>query len=161
MQKITPFLWFNDQAEEAANFYASLFKNAKVKNIARYGKEGADVSGRAQGSVMTVNFELEGQEFIALNGGSMFSFTPAISFIINCETQQEVDHFWDKLSEGGEESRCGWLKDRYGVSWQVVPTALGAMLDGKDPERSKRVMTAMLQMAKIDINTLRRAYEQK
>lgn len=161
MQKITPFLWFNDQAEEAANFYVSLFKNGKVKNIARYGKEGADVSGRAQGSVMTVNFELEGQEFIALNGGSIFSFTPAISFIINCENQQEIDHFWEKLSEGGEESRCGWLKDRYGVSWQVVPTALGAMLDGKDPERSKRVMTAMLQMGKIDINTLRRAYEQK
>jgi predicted 3-demethylubiquinone-9 3-methyltransferase (glyoxalase superfamily) len=159
MQKITPFLWFNNQAEEAVSFYASIFKNAKVHNETRYGKEGAEVSGRAQGSVMTISFELFGQQFIALNGGPMFNFTPAISFIVNCETQEEVDHYWEKLSAGGEKSRCGWLKDKYGISWQIVPTVLGQLLNDKDPEKSKRVMQTMLQMDKIDIARLRQAHE--
>ena len=156
MQKITPFLWFNDQAEEAMNFYTSLFRNSKAGRISRYGKGGPGPEGK----VMSATFQLEGQEFMALNGGPQFTFTPAISFFVNCETQQEVDELWQKLSAGGEQGRCGWLKDRYGVSWQIIPSALGQMLQDKDPEKSKRVMQAMLQMSKIEIQGLKQAYEQ-
>ena len=159
MQEITPFLWFDDKAEEAANFYVSLFKNSKVANIARYDEAGAKASGRPVGSVMVVDFQLEGQEFAALNGGPIFKFTEAVSFVVNCETQEEVDRFWEKLSEGGEEVQCGWLKDKYGLSWQVVPTVLTEMLKDKDPAKAKRVMEAMLQMKKIDIQTLKQAYD--
>ena len=159
MQKITPFLWFANQSEEAVNFYTSIFKNSKILSIARYGEEGAKAAGRPKGSVMTVVFELEGQEFIALNGGPVFTFSPAISFLVNCKTQKEVDELWEKLSEGGEKGQCGWLKDKYGVSWQIVPTVLGEMLQDKDPKKSKRVMEAMLKMDKIDIETLKQAYE--
>jgi predicted 3-demethylubiquinone-9 3-methyltransferase (glyoxalase superfamily) len=158
IQKITPFLWFDDKAEEAVKFYVSLFKNSKIGTITRYGEEGAEVSGRPKGTVMTVTFQLEGQAFMALNGGPHFTFTEAISFIVNCGTQQEVDRFWEKLSEGGEKGQCGWLKDKYGLSWQIVPTVLSKMLNDKDPKKSKRVMKALLQMGKIDIATLRRAY---
>ncbi len=161
MQKITPFLWFDNQAEEAANFYTSVFKNSKIGSVARYGEEGAEVSGQPKGSVMTVEFELEGQKFVALNGGPLFTFSPAISFVVNCEAQEEVDELWEKLSEGGETQRCGWLKDKYGVSWQIVPTVLVEMLQDKDAEKAKRVMNAMLQMDKIDIAGLKQAYEQK
>ncbi len=161
MQKITPFLWFDNQAEEAANFYTSVFKNSKIGSVARYGEEGAAVSGQPNGSVMTVEFELEGQKFVALNGGPLFTFSPAISFVVNCEAQEEVDELWEKLSEGGETQRCGWLKDKYGVSWQIVPTVLVEMLQDKDAEKAKRVMNAMLQMDKIDIAGLKQAYEQK
>ena len=157
MQKITPFLWFDNQAEEAANFYVSIFKNSKILSISRYGEAGPG----PKGSAMTVMFQLDGEEFIALNGGPLFKFTEAISFVVNCETQQEVDEFWEKLSEGGEESRCGWLKDKYGLSWQIVPTILVELLQDKDPEKAKRVMEAMLQMNKIDIKKLKQAYEQK
>jgi predicted 3-demethylubiquinone-9 3-methyltransferase (glyoxalase superfamily) len=159
MQKITPFLWFDNQAEEAVNFYTSIFKNSKIKSVARYGEEGAEASGRPKGTVMTVTFELKGQEFTALNGGPHFKFTEAISFVVNCESQDEVDELWEKLSEGGEKQQCGWLKDKYGVSWQIVPTVLGEMLQDKDPKKSERVMKALLQMDKIDIKTLEQAYE--
>ncbi len=158
MQKITPFLWFDDKAEEAARFYTSLFKNSKIGTITRYDEEGAKAAGRPEGTVMTVSFQLEGQEFVALNGGPVFKFTEAISLVVNCTTQGEVDELWDKLSAGGEESVCGWLKDKYGLSWQIVPTILGEMLSDKDAEKSKRVMKAMLQMKKIDIPTLEQAY---
>ena len=161
MQKITPCLWFDDQAEEAVTFYVSILKNSKIASVARYGEEGAKVSGRPKGTVMTVTFDLDGQEFMALNGGPVFTFSPAISFIVNCETQQEVDRLWEKLSEGGEKEQCGWLKDKYGVSWQVVPTVLGEMLKDKDPKKSERVMKALLQMKNIDIKGLRQAYEQR
>ncbi len=161
MQKITPFLWFDDNAEEAANFYVSVFKNSKIGGITRYDEEGAKASGRPKGTVMTVEFQLDGQEFTALNGGPHFKFTEAISLVVNCETQEEVDEFWEKLSEGGEKSRCGWLKDKYGLSWQVVPTVLGELFQSKDAERSERVMKAMLQMDKLDIKTLKQAYEQQ
>jgi predicted 3-demethylubiquinone-9 3-methyltransferase (glyoxalase superfamily) len=161
MQKITPFLWFDDQAEEAVEFYTSIFKNSKIKSVTRYGEEGAKAAGRPKGSVMTVVFELEGQEFIALNGGPVFTFSPAISFLLNCKTQKEVDELWEKLSEGGEKDRCGWLKDKYGVSWQIVPIVLGEMLQDKDPKKSRRVMEAMLRMDKIDIETLKQAYERQ
>lgn len=157
MQKITPFLWFNGQAEEAANFYISLFKNSRIINIARYGEAGPGPKGTA----MTATFELAGQRFIALNAGPQFKFSEAISFLINCETQQEIDELWEKLSAGGEKSRCGWLKDKYGLSWQVIPTALGEMLQDKDPRKSQRVMQAMLQMDKIDIARLKQAYDEK
>jgi predicted 3-demethylubiquinone-9 3-methyltransferase (glyoxalase superfamily) len=156
MQKITTFLWFDNQAEEAMNFYTSIFKNSKIKNIARYGEAGPG----PKGSVMIGTFQIEGQDFMALNGGPVFSFTPAISLYVNCETQEEVDELWEKLSAGGEKSRCGWLKDKYGLSWQIIPTALGEMMQDKDPAKSQRVMKAMLQMDKIDIKTLRQAYEQ-
>src|ERR1700674_1937485 len=146
MKKITPFFWYDDKAEEAANFYCSIFKNSRVGSVTRYEGEGAKASGRPAGTVMTVEFELEGQKFVALNGGPHFKFTEAVSFVVNCETQQEVDEFWEKLSEGGEESQCGWLKDKYGLSWQVVPTILSKLLQDKDPEKSQRVMKAMLQM---------------
>jgi predicted 3-demethylubiquinone-9 3-methyltransferase (glyoxalase superfamily) len=154
VQKITPFLWFDGQAEEAMNFYVSIFKNSRTMGVARYGEAGPG----PKGTVMTAKFELDGQEFVALNGGPQFTFTEAISFVVNCETQQEVDEMWEKLSEGGQKSRCGWLKDRYGLSWQVVPTALVEMVQDKDPKKASRVMQAMLQMDKIDIETLRRAY---
>ncbi len=160
-QKITPFLWFDHQAEEAANIYVSMFKNSRIESIARYDEEGAKVAGRAAGSVMTVAFQLDGQDFTALNGGPHFKFTEAISLVVNCETQDEVDHFWQKLSAGGREVQCGWLKDRYGISWQVVPTVLPEMLQDKDPARARRVKAAMLKMTKIDIEALKRAYEGK
>ena len=154
MQKITPFLWFDSQAEEAARFYVAIFKNSKILGVVRYGAEAAKASGRPEGSVMTVGFELDGQHFTALNGGPAFKFTEAISFVAHCQTQEEVDHLWEKLSEGGEQSRCGWLKDRYGVSWQVVPDVLIKLLQDRDPAKAKRVMQAMLQMSKIDIRAL-------
>jgi predicted 3-demethylubiquinone-9 3-methyltransferase (glyoxalase superfamily) len=157
MQKIAPFLWYDDKAEEAANFYVSVFKNSKILRVTRYGEAGPG----AKGTVMIVEFQLEGQEFLALNGGPHFKFTEAISFVVNCETQEEVDYFWQKLSEGGAESQCGWLKDKYGLSWQVVPTILAELMQDKDPEKSQRVMKAMLQMKKIDIKTLKQAYEQQ
>jgi predicted 3-demethylubiquinone-9 3-methyltransferase (glyoxalase superfamily) len=160
MQKTTPCLWFDHQAEEAANFYVSVFRNSRIGNVARYGDEGAKVSGRPEGTAMTVTFELEGQAFMALNGGPRFKFSPAISFIVNCETQQEVDSFWEKLSEGGEKGQCGWLKDKYGVSWQIAPTALGEIMRDKDPKKSERVMKALLQMSKIDIATLKQAHDE-
>ncbi len=153
-QKITTFLWFDSQAEEAAKYYTSIFKNSKILNVARYGEAGPG----PKGSVMTVQFQLEGQEFIALNGGPHFKFTEAISLFVNCETQKEVDELWGKLTAGGQESQCGWLKDKYGLSWQIVPTALTRMLQDKDPEKSKRVMQAMLQMKKIDVARLEQAY---
>lgn len=156
MQKITPFLWFDNQAEEAVNFYTSVFKNSKILSFARYGEAGPGPAG----AVMTANFELNGQEFVALNGGPVFKFTEAISFVVNCETQAEVDHYWEKLSEGGEKSRCGWLKDKFGLSWQIVPTVLGELMGDSDPERAKRVALAMLEMDKLDIGLLRAAYEQ-
>jgi predicted 3-demethylubiquinone-9 3-methyltransferase (glyoxalase superfamily) len=161
MQKITPFLWFDNNAEEAVNFYISIFKNSKIVSVARYGEAGANVSGQPKGTVMTIAFQLEGQEFVALNGGPVFTFSPAISFVVNCETQEEVDALWEKLSEGGEIVECGWLKDKFGVSWQIVPIILGEMLQDKDAKKSERVMKAMLQMKKIDINRLRQAYQQK
>jgi len=160
-QKITPFLWFDDKAEEAAKFYTSIFKNSKIGNITRYDEEAAGPTGRPAGSVMTVDFQLAGKEFVALNGGPMFKFTEAISFVVNCENQEEVDYFWSKLSAGGEESRCGWLKDKFDLSWQVVPTVLTEMLTDKDTAKAKRVMHAMLQMDKIDIAVLKKAYDQK
>jgi|SRR5271156_6451303 len=156
MQKITPFLWFDGKAEEAMNFYVSIFKNSKVGNVARYG----DAGPGPKGTVMSATFQLEGQEFFALNGGPQFSFTPAISFFVDCKTQQEVDELWEKLSEGGEKSRCGWLKDKYGLSWQIIPSALGEMLHDADPKKSARVMQAMMQMGKIEIEGLREAHEQ-
>jgi predicted 3-demethylubiquinone-9 3-methyltransferase (glyoxalase superfamily) len=156
MQKITPFLWFDDQAEEAARFYTSVFKNSKLGNVSRYGDTGPGPKGR----VMVAQFQLEGQDFLALNGGPQFKFTEAVSFVVNCETQDEVDYFWEKLSEGGQTSQCGWLKDKFGLSWQIVPTAMGRLLGGKDPAKSQRAMQAMLQMTKIDIAALQRAYDQ-
>src|SRR6266581_8892794 len=161
MQTITPFLWFDDKAEEAVKFYVSLFKNSKIGRITRYGAEGAEVSGRPKGTVMTVTFQLEGQAFMALNGGPHFKFTEAISLLVNCKTQEEVDELWEKLSAGGEKGQCGWLKDKYGLSWQVIPSILGKLLHDKDPAKAKRVMQAMLQMNKIDIKGLQQAYDQE
>jgi len=163
MQKITPCLWFDDQAEEAAKFYVSIFKNSKLGNIARYGGAGAKASGKPKGAVMTVTFVLDGQEFMALNGGPLFKFNEAISFIVNCRTQKEIDELWEKLSEGGDEraQQCGWLKDRFGLSWQVVPAVLGRMMRDRDPGKSERVMEALLGMKKIYIAKLKRAYESK
>ncbi|MBI1920185.1 MAG: VOC family protein [Geobacter sp.] len=161
MQKITPFLWFDKQAEEAVNFYVSIFKNSRIGNIARYGEASSEAAGRPKGTVMTIEFQIEGQEFVALNGGPVFTFSPAISFVVNCETQEEVDRLWERLSEGGEIVECGWLKDRYGMSWQIVPTILGEMLQDKDAKKSERVMKAMLQMKKLDVEGLKRAYEQQ
>ncbi len=154
MQKITPFLWFDNLAEEAMNFYISIFKNSKVISVTRYG-EG---SPSPEGSVMTAKFLIEGQEFIALNGGPQFTFTEAISFVINCESQEEIDYYWERLSEGGEEQGPGWVKDKYGLSWQIVPIALQEMMSNNDPEKSSRVMAAMMQMFKIDIKKLEQAY---
>jgi predicted 3-demethylubiquinone-9 3-methyltransferase (glyoxalase superfamily) len=156
MQKIVPFLWFDGKAEEAVRLYTSIFKNCKVLSVSRYG----DAGPGPKGTVMTMTFELDGQRFIALNGGPQFKFTEAVSFLVNCKTQAEVDELWERLSDGGEKGPCGWLKDKFGLSWQIVPTALGEMLQDKDPARSQRVMKAMLQMSKIDIEGLRRAYDQ-
>jgi predicted 3-demethylubiquinone-9 3-methyltransferase (glyoxalase superfamily) len=158
IQKITPHLWFDDNAEEAAKFYVSIFKNSKIIDIAYYGESAAEVSGRPKGTVMTVRFELEGQRFMALNGGPVFKFSPAISFLVSCETQKEVDDLWEKLSKGGEIEQCGWLKDKFGVSWQIVPNVLGEMVQDKDAKKSERVIKAMLQMKKLDIQSLRSAY---
>jgi predicted 3-demethylubiquinone-9 3-methyltransferase (glyoxalase superfamily) len=157
MPKITPFLWFDNQAEEAMNFYVSIFKNSKVLSVARYGEGGPG----PKGTVMTAKFQLNGQEFIAFNGGPHFKFTEAISFSVDCKTQEEVDEFWEKLSAGGEEGQCGWLKDKYGLSWQINPTILGELLSDPDPGKSKRVMEAMLKMKKIDIKALKQAAEQQ
>ncbi|HZH48346.1 MAG TPA: VOC family protein [Nitrospira sp.] len=158
MQKITPCLWFNDQAEEAMRFYVSVFKNSKVGRITHYGEAGAKVSGRLKGSVMTATFEIEGQEFMALNGGPHFTLSEAVSFIVKCDTQEEIDTFWEELSEGGEKGVCGWLKDKFGLSWQIVPTVLSDMMQDKDPEKTNRVMEAILQMKKLDIARLQEAY---
>ncbi len=156
MQKIAPFLWFDGKAEEAMNFYISIFGNSAVVSVFRYGEGGPG----PKGTVMSATFRLEGEEFMALNGGPQFTFSPAISFFVNCETQDEVDRLWEKLSEGGEKSRCGWLRDKYGLSWQVIPRILGELLQDKDAEKSARVMQAMLRMGKIDIEALKRAYSQ-
>lgn len=155
MQKISPFLWFDKEAEEAAKFYTSIFKNSKIESVGRYGEEGPGEAG----TVMSVTFKLEGQEFMALNGGPQFKFTPAISLFVRCETQDEVDYFWGKLTEGGEPVQCGWLTDKFGLSWQIIPNALSEMLNDPDDEKSGRVMQAMLKMVKIDIAELERAYE--
>jgi predicted 3-demethylubiquinone-9 3-methyltransferase (glyoxalase superfamily) len=154
MQQITPFLWFNNEAEEAANFYTAIFKNSRIGTVARYGK---DTPG-PEGSVMTINFFLDGQEFVALNGGPVFNFTPAISFYVHCKTQAEVDELWEKLSAGGEKSQCGWLKDKYGVSWQIVPEILIELMSDPDPVKANRVTQAMLKMTKIEIDQLKKAY---
>jgi predicted 3-demethylubiquinone-9 3-methyltransferase (glyoxalase superfamily) len=155
MQKITPFLWFDSQAEEAANFYVSLFKDSKIKSISRCG----DAGPGPKGSVLIVSFQLEGQDFTALNGGPHFKFTPAISLYVDCESQAEVDQFWEKLSEGGRKDRCGWLQDKWGLSWQIIPKALQQLMSDPDPKRSANVMKAMLQMDKIDIKKLQEAHE--
>ena len=157
MQKITPFLWFNGQAEEAANFYASIFKKSKIGAVRRYGEAGPG----PKGSAMSVEFQLEGEDFIALNGGPQFQFTPAVSFFVNCESQEEVDDLWARLSEGGKTQQCGWLTDKFGLSWQIIPTALGRLLADKDTQKSARVMRAMLQMTKLDIDALERAAEER
>jgi len=157
MQKITPFMWFNDNAEEAVNFYTSIFKNSKIESVSRNGEGSPGPAGQ----VMSMNFKLFGQDFMALNGGPVFNFTPAISFFVDCETQEEVDDYWDKLTKGGVIEQCGWLKDKFGVSWQIIPSILGKLLNDKDPEKAKRVMEAMLQMKKIEIVDLLKAYEMK
>ena len=157
MHKITPFLWFNNQAEEAMNFYVSIFKNASVLSVNRYGK-GAPMP---EGTVLTASFELDGQPFVALNGGPMYKFSPATSFVVNCENQAEVDYYWDKLSAGGKPNQCAWLNDKFGVSWQIVPKQLGQLLSDPDPIKAGRVMQAMMQMKKIDIAGLQRAYSEK
>jgi predicted 3-demethylubiquinone-9 3-methyltransferase (glyoxalase superfamily) len=162
MQKITPFLWFDNQAEEAVSFYVSVFKNSRIGSTTRYEEESAKASGQQKGTVMTIEFQLDGQDFIALNGGPQFKFTEAISFSVNCETQEEIDKLWTMLTaDGGAEVQCGWLKDKYGLSWQIVPPVLIEMLADPDHEKAKRVMQAMLQMKKIDIQTLKQAYEQE
>ena len=158
MQKITPCLWFNDQAEEAMRFYVSVFKNSRVGRITHYGEAGAKVSGRPMGSVMTATFEIEGQEVMALNGGPHFTLSEAVSFIVKCDTQKEIDTFWEKLSEGGEKGVCGWLKDKFGLSWQIVPAMLSEMMQDKDAEKTNRVMQTILQMKKLDIARLQEAY---
>lgn len=161
IQRIAPCLWFDDQAEEAATFYVSIFHNSKMGSLARYGEAGAQVSGRPKGSIMTVSFEIEGQEFVALNGGPLFKFTEAISLMVKCTTQQEIDEVWTKLSEGGEPGPCGWLKDKYGLSWQIVSPEWDEMLRDKDPKRSERVMEAILHMTKPDLEKIRQAYDGK
>lgn len=160
MQKITPCLWFDDNAEEAVKFYTSIFKNSKIKTVTRYGENGAKASGRPKGTVMTIAFQLDGQDFLALNGGPHFTFSPAISFIANCETQEEIDALWEKLSADRQFEQCGWLKDKYGVSWQIVPAVIDKMLHDENAEKTDRVMGAILQMKKLDIETLKRAYQQ-
>ncbi|MFZ2780414.1 MAG: VOC family protein [Rectinemataceae bacterium] len=157
MSMITPFLWFDMNAEDAVSFYTSIFRNSKIVSISRYGEEGPGPAG----AMMSATFQLNGQDFMALNGGPMFSFSPAISFFVTCETQEEVDELWDRLSEGGERQRCGWLKDKYGVSWQIVPSLLGRLLQDKDAGKAKNVMTAMLEMDKIDMQKLKDAYARK
>lgn len=161
MQKITPFLWFDNQAEEAARFYTSIFKDSAIDHVTRYGKEGFEIHGRPEGTAMTVSFQLHGQAFTALNGGPVFKFTEAVSFHVSCESQEEVDYYWEKLSEGGDEKaqQCGWLKDKFGLSWQIVPEVLGRLVGDRDPAKSGRVMNAVLQMKKIEIRKLIEAYE--
>ena len=159
MSKISPCLWFNDNAEEAVDFYVSVFKNSKIKKTARYGEAASNASGRPKGSVMTIIFELEGQEFMALNGGPHFTFSPAISLRVDCKTQKEINNLWKKLSADKSVEQCGWLKDRFGVSWQIVPTIIGRMIQDKDSEKRERVMRALLQMKKLDIHALQRAYD--
>lgn len=158
-QKITPCLWFDTEAEDAANFYVSIFKNSKIRSVNRYNKAGNEVHGKPAGSVMAVEFEIEGQKFVGLNGGPQFKFDEAISFQIHCKTQDEIDYYWNRLTEGGKEVACGWLKDKFGLSWQVVPTPLSEMLSDKDPAKTGRVTNAFLQMKKFDIEKLRRAFE--
>jgi predicted 3-demethylubiquinone-9 3-methyltransferase (glyoxalase superfamily) len=158
-QKISPFLWFDNQAEEAANFYVSVFKNSRIKAVSRYGEAGRAVHGREPGSVMVVDFELDGQSFAALNGGPLFKFNEAVSFQVNCDSQAEIDHFWTALTEGGRESQCGWLKDKFGLSWQIVPSQLPQIMSGGDAARQDRVMTAVMAMKKFDIAALQRAYD--
>lgn len=160
-QRISPCLWFDDEAEEAVNFYTSIFDNSKIEAISRYGEEGAQASGRPTGTVMTVAFQLDGQAFLALNGGPHFKFNEAVSFIVNCESQEKIDYYWNRLSSGGDEKaqQCGWLKDRYGVSWQIVPTVLSRLMGGSDGEKSRRVMKALLEMKKLDVAALQRAYD--
>jgi len=157
--KITPFLWFDTQAEEAAEFYATVFENSRIKHIERYGRAGHETHGKESGTVMTVEFEICGQTFMALNGGPQFKFSEAVSFVIACESQDEIDYFWTKLSEGGEEGRCGWLKDKYGLSWQVVPSTLPKLLNGASSAARERVMDALLKMKKFDLQKLQAAYE--
>jgi predicted 3-demethylubiquinone-9 3-methyltransferase (glyoxalase superfamily) len=161
MQKITPCLWFDSNAEEAVNFYTSVFKNSKIGNISRYGEAGHEIHGKPAGTVLTIEFELDGQAFTALNGGPMFKFNEAVSFQVGCESQEEIDYYWDKLSADGDNKaqQCGWLKDKYGLSWQIVPNVLSAMLLDKDAKKSERVMKALLQMKKLDIETLKQAHE--
>lgn len=159
MQKITPCLWFDDKAEDAAKFYVSIFKNSKLGQVTRYGDSGSQISGKPKGSIMTVTFEIEGQEFVALNGGPLFKFTEAVSFMVKCESQQDIDEMWSKLSEGGEEGPCGWLKDKYGLSWQIVVPEWDKMLRDKDSEKSERVMAAILHMSKPDMQRVQQAYE--
>jgi predicted 3-demethylubiquinone-9 3-methyltransferase (glyoxalase superfamily) len=163
MEKITPCLWFDSNAEEAVNFYTSIFKNSKIGKISRYGEAGYEIHRKPAGTVLTMEFELNGQTFTALNGGPIFKFNEAISFQVGCESQEEVDYYWEKLSEGGDKKaqQCGWLKDKYGVSWQIVPTVLGRMLQDKDAKKSESVMKALLQMKKLDIKALKQAYEQE
>ena len=161
MQEITPCLWFDSNAEEAVNFYTSVFKKSKIGKISRYGEEGYEIHGKPAGTVLTVEFELNGQTFTALNGGPVFKFNEAISFQVSCKSQKEVDYYWEKLSEGGEKGQCGWLKDKYGMSWQIVPTVLGEMLQDKVTKKSERVMKALLQMKKLDIKKLKQAYAQQ
>jgi predicted 3-demethylubiquinone-9 3-methyltransferase (glyoxalase superfamily) len=163
MQKITSCLWFDDNAEEAAKFYTAVFKGSKIGDVTRYGKAGYEIHGKEPGTVMTIEFEIEGQKFLALNGGPVFKFNEAISFQVHCETQEEVDYYWKKLSEGGDKKAqvCGWLKDKFGLSWQIVPTILPKLLKDRDVQKSQRVMKAMLQMHKLDIQTLEKAYQNK
>jgi predicted 3-demethylubiquinone-9 3-methyltransferase (glyoxalase superfamily) len=161
MQKITPCLWFDSNAEEAVKFYTSIFKTSKIGKIAKYGKEGYEIHGRPKGTVLTIEFELNGQPFTALNGGPVFKFNEAVSFQVGCKSQKEVDYYWERLSKGGEKGQCGWLKDKYGVSWQIVPTVIAEMLQDKNVEKSDRVMKALLQMKKLDIKTLKQAYRQR
>src|SRR4029077_5063971 len=157
VQRITPFLWFTDNAEAAAKFYTSIFRNSRIKKIARYGEEGERLAGRPKGSVMTVDFQLDGQEFVGLNGGPLFKFTEAVSFVVNCQTQAEVDHYWQKLSAGGKKVQCGWLTDKFGLSWEIVPTILTELISDGDAAKAHRVMEAMLKMVKLDIRKLKQA----
>ena len=159
IQKITPFLWFDNQAEEAVKFYTSVFKDSKIHKITRYNEESAEAAGKPKGTVMTVEFELEGQEFVALNGGPQFKFSEAVSFVVNCDSQEEVDYYWEKLTEAGDVNaqQCGWLKDKFGLSWQIVPRVMIELLKDSDPDKARRVMKAVLQMKKIDIETLKKA----
>ena len=159
VRKITPFLWFEGNAEEAAKYYTSLFKNSKIVQVTHYGEAASKASGRPKGSVMTVVFELEGQEFVALNGGPEFKFSPAVSFVVNCATQKEIDELWEKLSDGGEPMDCGWLTDKFGVTWQIVPDVIEELISDRNPERADRVMEALVRMKKLDIATLKKAYE--
>lgn len=159
VQKLTPCLWFDSNAEEAVEFYVSVFRNSKITGLSRYGEAGAEVSGRPAGSVMTITFQLEGQDFMALNGGPVFTFSPAISFIVDCKSQEELDVIWEKFAKGGVVEQCGWLRDKFGISWQIVPSALGEMMRDNDPQKRNRVMKALLQMKKLDIRRLQEAYE--